>query len=616
MEAPRGGGSAQASTRRRRRQICICMVSDFFFPSLGGIETHIYHLSQCLIQRGYKVVAITHYTDGRHGVRYLSNGLKVYYLPFVPVHDNATLPTFFSFFPLIRNILLRERADIVHGHQATSPLAHEASLVARALGMHVVYTDHSLFGFADMACIHLNKVLRFVLHDLDACICVSHTHRENFVLRAGVPPSRVYVINNAVDASTLVPDPSKRPKPPEIRVVVLSRLTYRKGIDLLVTVIPPICKKLPNVNFVIGGYGPKRIILEEMREKHRLQDRVELIGAVSHDKVCALLQSGHIFLNTSLTESFCIAIVEAAACGMLVVSTNVGGIPEVLPPHMVLLSEPDDVQVTRRLEEAISIVHTVDPFSFHEQIREHYSWHDVAARTERVYFSLLFPEHASYPPCSASSPLAAPCNCGHAPLCLEEDEGELQENAAAEDCVASGEQHWQREGRHPDAGQACREAGLVPRSLSGKTTNSFYEDSLCQCCRQPPLCCGCLLLPPSPPPLPSPFIVVQRLRKIYELGPVSGKIFCIVAILTWVYIRILEFFSPSAEIEEAPAFPCDLLLHLSEDSADQDGLQARKRTEREERVEVKESAGECICSKSTAHTHWAAEANAASTGGE
>jgi len=44
---------------------------------------------------------------------------------------------------------------------------------------------------------------------------------------------------------------------------------------------------------------------------------------------------GHIFVNTSLTESFCITIVEAASCGLKVVTTNVGGVPEVLPPDMV-----------------------------------------------------------------------------------------------------------------------------------------------------------------------------------------------------------------------------------------------------------------------------------------
>ncbi len=65
----------------------------------------------------------------------------------------------------------------------------------------------------------------------------------------------------------------------------MSRLVYRKGIDLLFEVIPEICKKFPNVHFVIGGDGPKRLGLEEMREKHQLHDRVELLGSVRHNDV-------------------------------------------------------------------------------------------------------------------------------------------------------------------------------------------------------------------------------------------------------------------------------------------------------------------------------------------
>ena len=49
----------------------------------------------------------------------------------------------------------------------------------------------------------------------------------------------------------------------------------------------------------------------------------------------SVLLQGNIFLNCSLTESFCIAILEAASCGLFVVSTNVGGVPEVLPPGTV-----------------------------------------------------------------------------------------------------------------------------------------------------------------------------------------------------------------------------------------------------------------------------------------
>ncbi|EPZ36859.1 PIGA-domain-containing protein [Rozella allomycis CSF55] len=95
----------------------VIMVSDFFFPNMGGVESHLYCLSQCLIKRGHKVIIITHAYGKRAGVRYLSNGLKVYYVPTLVISSQATLPNLFGFFPLFRYIVLREEINIIHGHQ-------------------------------------------------------------------------------------------------------------------------------------------------------------------------------------------------------------------------------------------------------------------------------------------------------------------------------------------------------------------------------------------------------------------------------------------------------------------------------------------------------------------
>jgi len=65
------------------------------------------------------------------------------------VYSGASLPGLFSLARLLRCILLRERVTLVHGHAAFSPLAAEALLHARTLGYATVFTDHSLFGFAD-----------------------------------------------------------------------------------------------------------------------------------------------------------------------------------------------------------------------------------------------------------------------------------------------------------------------------------------------------------------------------------------------------------------------------------------------------------------------------------
>jgi glycosyltransferase involved in cell wall biosynthesis len=174
-----------------------------------------------------------------------------------------------------------------------------------ATHVKVLFTDHSLVGFADPASIALNKALKFTLADAHAIICVSHTSRENTVLRACLPPRRVYVIPNggrraarcvagvmpsrrsqccpyfcsrgsaitqftmlptcyltaellhhcwpaAVDATQFMPEERQQQDSGRVTVVALSRLTYRKGVDLLNVVVPAVCRRHPHVDFIIG----------------------------------------------------------------------------------------------------------------------------------------------------------------------------------------------------------------------------------------------------------------------------------------------------------------------------------------------------------------------------
>eukprot|EP00759_Apiculatamorpha_spiralis_P027471 PhF_6_TR30229/c0_g1_i1/m.44410/K03857/PIGA, GPI3; phosphatidylinositol glycan, class A len=130
----------------------VALVSDFFFPGFGGVEIHIYNVAQCLMRQGHKVIVITRAYGDRNGVRYVSGGLKVYYLPLVGIQlppGTVTMPAIIGAFPILRSIYLRERITIVHGHQTTSNLCHNALYHATTMGLTVCFTDHSLFGFAD-----------------------------------------------------------------------------------------------------------------------------------------------------------------------------------------------------------------------------------------------------------------------------------------------------------------------------------------------------------------------------------------------------------------------------------------------------------------------------------
>ncbi|KAG9051341.1 hypothetical protein FS837_009608 [Tulasnella sp. UAMH 9824] len=367
------------------------MVSDFFHPVVGGVENHIYTLSAHLVRLGHKVVIISHsHHPDRTGVRHLAPGIKTYHIPFVPIASSATLPNYFTFLPYLRNILLRERIQLVHGHASLSSLAQEAILHAHLLGIRTIFTDHSLFGFDDAATILTNKLLVGALRNVDAVICVSNTGRENTVLRADLPlpaKSHVYVIPNAVIPEQFTPAEPIIPSGSEITIVVVSRLAYRKGMDLLVATAPRVCRMYPQVRFLIGGSGPKLVEILQMREKHNLQDQIVLLGPVKHRDVHNVLAQGAIYLNTSLTEAFGIGLLEAACAGLYVVSTRVGGVPEVLPQNMVSFASPDEDDLLRALAEAIDIVSSGkhDRREAHAAVSAMYAWENVTARTVQVY---------------------------------------------------------------------------------------------------------------------------------------------------------------------------------------------------------------------------------------
>jgi phosphatidylinositol glycan class A protein len=99
------------------------MISDFFYPNMGGVENHIFHLGRCLSTRGHTIIIVTHSYPPKQpaGIVHMKyddiHTLKVYYLPIPVMYNQCTLPTVFASFKFFYTIFKRERIDLVHGHQ-------------------------------------------------------------------------------------------------------------------------------------------------------------------------------------------------------------------------------------------------------------------------------------------------------------------------------------------------------------------------------------------------------------------------------------------------------------------------------------------------------------------
>ena len=376
-----------------KKPLSILLVSDFFYPRIGGVEVHIFQLATSLIRLGCRVSVLAHHHKDRQGVRIMGNGIKVYFNQLISLHDDTSYPILYGCHKVLREIVIKDKIDIVHFHQGTSVTSLECVLHSRTLGLRLVYTDHSLFGFGDLAEVNINKVLRSVFSDVDQTISVSNIARDNLILRAMFNPYKTNVIPNGVDFTKFKPDKElqKKKNSKDITIISVSRQAYRKGTDLLIEVIPEVCKLFPNVKFVIGGDGPKKPLLENMIETSNLKDRVILTGALRHNKVRDIMIKGNIYLNTSLTESFCIAIVEAASTGLYIVTTDVGGVGEVLPDNMVKLVNADKDSIIKGIKETIENYDNIkdNTNDFNEVLKDAYNWDKVAHKTIKVYHKAM-----------------------------------------------------------------------------------------------------------------------------------------------------------------------------------------------------------------------------------
>ena len=379
-------------------QLSVLLISNFFYPKVGGVEVHIYQLAVSLIRLGCKVTVLTHHRRNRQGIKYMGNGIKVYFTPLMTLYDDTSIPYLYGSLKILREICYTEKIDIIHCHQSTSCLSLECIFHSKMLGVNAVTSEHSLYGFSFLYEGSLNKVIRTFYVDIDEAISVSHVATENLILRGMINPKIVHTIPNGIDNTKFRPPSEKELKEMRkiklkegkediITIVSVSRQAERKGTDLLIEVIPEICKQLPNVNFIIGGDGPKKKLLDVMVDAIGLKDRVKLTGFLQHQKVRDVMIQGQIYLNTSLTESFCIAIVEAASAGLYTIATDVGGVGEVLPEYMVKLVQPNKESIIKAIKDTIK---NYDKLK--EKIKDNYkvlksiyNWDKVAKKTKLVY---------------------------------------------------------------------------------------------------------------------------------------------------------------------------------------------------------------------------------------
>jgi glycosyltransferase involved in cell wall biosynthesis len=154
----------------------------------------------------------------------------------------------------------------------------------------------------------------------------------------GLPHSKVTIIQNGIDTTRFVPIEKSGNDP--IRIVWLGRLHPDKDILTALQTFRVALKSNPALNLTIVGDGEERSKAERFVQAHGLGAKVTFRGEVTDP--LSSLQQADIFLMSSVTEGTPFALLEALSCGLPVVATAVGGIPDVISPDVGILAPARD----------------------------------------------------------------------------------------------------------------------------------------------------------------------------------------------------------------------------------------------------------------------------------
>ena len=311
-----------------------------------------------------------------------------------------SIPTVGSF-PVFASSV--KNAQIVHAHGHPYLTSLLAGKLAKFYGKPFVLTQHNTYieynnFFDQVELLNDLSVGKQNLKTADKIITISNATKD-YVLRLGAKPSKIKVIYNGVDVSRFRIIPGKREEMrrklgiPQDAVVVLTvrRLVYKNGVDTLLDCANIAAKKNSKVVFVAVGKGPDMESVRQQIEQLGMSDNFRLAGFVSDADLPAYYNLADFFVLPSKSgEGLPLVAMEAMACGLPVVATDVGGIKEILPKEYGRLVLPNQPEL---LAEAVLDFAALD-FSevrseLHALIEAQYSWAANVERLVEIYEELI-----------------------------------------------------------------------------------------------------------------------------------------------------------------------------------------------------------------------------------
>jgi glycosyltransferase involved in cell wall biosynthesis len=383
-------------------QTRLCIVTHTFLPHVGGIERVVYEQSKRLLQRNYEPFVVTnriqtpkHYVvDGINVQCYdsLNTGFRLG-IPY-------SIPTVTSLEIFLKAV---KSSKIVHAHGHPYLTSLIAAKLAKRYSKPFVLTQHNTFIEYDSIFDNIERlndlaVGKETLKEADKIITVSNSTKD-YVLSLGAKPEKVTVLHNGVDLVRFRPLAGKREEmrrklgisQNSIVVLTVRRLVYKNGIDTLIESANIAVKKNPKIVFLVVGKGPDLNNVQIKIKQLGIENNFRFTGFVKDEDLPFYYNAADFFaLPSKSGEGLPLVALEAMACGLPVIATDVGGISEILMEDYGKLVPPNQPEL---LAKAVLEFSNIDLSSRKLEIRavmeEKYSWDKNVERLIKIYEELI-----------------------------------------------------------------------------------------------------------------------------------------------------------------------------------------------------------------------------------
>ena len=378
------------------RKIKLLLITPYFYPESGGLESYTYNISKRMVKKGFDVTILCSTRDKIDENENL-DGIKV--IRQKPNFILSNTPIRFNLFFTMSKLVKENDFDLINAHTPVPLYADVAAMVSKRHKIPFILTYHAGSLMKDrividaVAKIYQRSIEKFTLAQADKIITVSEFVKNNYIKEY---KEKVCIISPGVDIDKFKPLNKIEKKPNNILFVAQLVKGHKwKGLDYLLESVNLIKKDIESIKLTVVGSGNYIDHYKDRVNELRIKDNVIFKGRVSDEELVKEYQRANILILPTYTdaESFGMVLIEANACGISVIGTRTGGIQYVIKDGETgLLVPPKNPEALA--DAVIELLNDEDLAkkmgeNGRRLVEKRYTWKRAAEMTEKVYKGVI-----------------------------------------------------------------------------------------------------------------------------------------------------------------------------------------------------------------------------------